>query len=75
MVKAVPTPAPTHKIMEILGVKLFSRRKSRQPAGGSLQTPVERSERVAGCWAVRARANPLSLGVWQFTRTPGRYCY
>ena len=33
----------------------------------SLQTPVERSERVAGCWAVRARANPLSLGVWHFT--------
>ena len=33
----------------------------------SLQTPVERSERLAGCWAVRARANPLSLGVWHFT--------
>ena len=33
----------------------------------SLQTPVERSERVEGCWAVRARANPLSLGVWHFT--------
>ena len=33
----------------------------------SLQTPVERSERVAGCWAVRARAHPLSLGVWHFT--------
>ena len=33
----------------------------------SLQTPVERSERVAGRWAVRARANPLSLGVWHFT--------
>ena len=33
----------------------------------SLQTPVERSERVAGCWAVRARANLLSLGVWHFT--------
>ena len=33
----------------------------------SLQTPVERSERVAGCWPVRARANPLSLGVWHFT--------
>ena len=33
----------------------------------SLQTPVERSERLAGCWAVRARANPLSLGVWPFT--------
>ena len=31
------------------------------------KTPVERSERVAGCWAVRARANPLSLGVWHFT--------
>jgi hypothetical protein len=30
----------------------------------SLQTPVDRSERVTGCWAVRARANPLSLGVW-----------
>ena len=28
----------------------------------SLQTPVERSERVAGRWAVRARANPLSQG-------------
>jgi hypothetical protein len=26
------------------------------------QTPVERSERVARCWAVRAQANPLSLG-------------
>ena len=22
---------------------------------------------MAGCWAVRARANPLSLGVWHFT--------
>ena len=33
----------------------------------SLQTPVERSERLAGGWAVRARANPLSLGVWPFT--------
>jgi hypothetical protein len=33
----------------------------------SLQTLVERSERLAGCWAVRARANPLSLGVWHFT--------
>ena len=33
----------------------------------SVQTPVERSERVAGCWAVRARANTLSLGVWHFT--------
>ena len=33
----------------------------------SLQTPVERSERLAGCWAVRARAHPLSLGVWHFT--------
>ena len=33
----------------------------------SLQTPVERSECVAGCWTVRARANPLSLGVWPFT--------
>ena len=33
----------------------------------SLQTPVERSERLAGGWAVRARANPLSLGVWHFT--------
>ena len=22
---------------------------------------------MAGCWAVRARANPLSLGVWPFT--------
>jgi hypothetical protein len=32
-----------------------------------LQTPVERSERVAGCWAFRARANPLSVGVWHFT--------
>ena len=30
-------------------------------------TPVEHSERLAGCWAVRARANPLSLGVWHFT--------
>ena len=27
----------------------------------------QRSERVAGCWAVRARAHPLSLGVWHFT--------
>ena len=36
------------------------------PAPSSLQTPVERSERVAG-WAVRARANPLSLRVWHFT--------
>ena len=25
------------------------------------------TRRVAGCWAVRARANPLSLGVWHFT--------
>ena len=33
----------------------------------SLQTPVERSERLAGCWAVRAGAHPLSLGVWHFT--------
>ena len=33
----------------------------------SLQTLVERSERLAGGWAVRARANPLSLGVWHFT--------
>ena len=33
----------------------------------SLQTPVERSERMAECWAVRARAHPLSLGVWHFT--------
>jgi hypothetical protein len=24
-------------------------------------------ERVAGCWIVRARANPLSLEVWHFT--------
>ena len=29
--------------------------------------PFECSERVAGGWAVRARANPLSLGVWPFT--------
>ena len=33
----------------------------------SLQTPVERSERLAGGWAVRARAHPLSLEVWHFT--------
>ena len=33
----------------------------------SLQTPVECSESLAGCWAVRARANPLSLWVWHFT--------
>ena len=32
-----------------------------------LRTPVERSERVAGCWSARARANPLSLWVWHFT--------
>jgi hypothetical protein len=34
----------------------------------SLHTPVDRSKRVTGCWAVRARANPLSLGVWHFTQ-------
>jgi hypothetical protein len=28
---------------------------------------VDRSERASGSWAVRARANPLSLGVWHFT--------
>ena len=33
----------------------------------SLQTPFERSERVAWCWAVRARAHPLCPGVWHFT--------
>ena len=32
-----------------------------------LQTPVDRSKRVAGRWAVRAQANQLSLGVWYFT--------
>ena len=32
-----------------------------------LQTPVERSKRLAGGWAVRARAHTLSLGVWHFT--------
>jgi hypothetical protein len=25
------------------------------------------NERLAGCWTVRARANPLSLEVWHFT--------
>jgi hypothetical protein len=33
----------------------------------TLQTPVERSERLVGRWAVRAQANPRSLGVWRFT--------
>jgi hypothetical protein len=67
---------------------ITSRRAIKQPSNNCynslfpLQTPVERSERVAGCWAVRARANPLSLGVWHFTlrfvlsgvglATPGR---
>jgi hypothetical protein len=37
------------------------------PSFSSTYPPAERSERVAGCWAVRARANPLSLGVWHFT--------
>ena len=52
---------------------ITSRRAIKQPSNNCynslfpLQTPVERSERVAGCWAVRARANPLSLGVWHFT--------
>ena len=39
----------------------------RSPFSPPRLTPVERSERVAGWWAVRARANPLSLGVWHFT--------
>jgi len=48
----------------------------------SMQTPVERSERLVGCWTFRARVNPLFLGVWHFTlrfalpgvglATPGR---
>ena len=38
-----------------------------QRAPFSLQTPVEALERLAGCWIIRARANPLSLEVWHFT--------
>ena len=32
-----------------------------------LLTLVERPERLAGCWTVGARANPLPLKIWHFT--------
>jgi len=33
----------------------------------TMQTPVEHSERLSGCGALRARANPLFLEVWHLT--------
>ena len=56
-----PRAARTRSLTHLLACHVSDR------APFSLQTPVERSERVAGCWAVRARAHPLSLGVWHFT--------
>ena len=56
-----PRAARTRSLTHLLACHVSDR------APFSLQTPVERSERLAGCWAVRARAHPLSLGAWHFT--------
>ena len=56
-----PRAARTRSLTHLLACHVSDR------APFSLQTPVERSERLAGCWAVRARAHPLSLAVWHFT--------